>query len=61
MHTTSIQSHTLPAVRSYSIVISLTSAMLLGVVILFATGFSETSVAHNAAHNMRHANAFPCH
>jgi cobalt transporter subunit CbtB len=35
--------------------------VLLGSVIVFATGFSATSAAHNAAHDMRHANAFPCH
>ncbi|MGI9327990.1 MAG: CbtB domain-containing protein [Pseudomonadales bacterium] len=61
MQTTSIKSHPLPKLRSYAIVSSLIGAMLLGVVIIFATGFTETSVAHNAAHDMRHANAFPCH
>lgn len=37
------------------------AAFLLGVVMVFATGFSSTSAVHNAAHDMRHANAFPCH
>ncbi len=29
--------------------------------LLFFTGFSETSVLHNAAHDGRHAAGFPCH
>ena len=51
----------LPGVRSSTIVASVVGAMLLGAVILFATGLSATSAAHHAAHDMRHANAFPCH
>ena len=61
MNTTSAQSLALPGLRSSSIVTSLIGAMLLGAVLVFATGFSSTSEAHNAAHDMRHANAFPCH
>lgn len=61
MSTTTTQSLALPSVRSSSIVTSLIGAFLLGSVIVFATGFSGTSAAHNAAHDMRHANAFPCH
>jgi len=40
---------------------SLLGAALLGVVIVFGVGFSDMSAAHNAAHDMRHANGFPCH
>jgi cobalt transporter subunit CbtB len=61
MSTTTTQSLSLPSVRRSSIVSSLIGALLLGSVIVFATGFSGTSAAHNAAHDMRHANAFPCH
>jgi cobalt transporter subunit CbtB len=39
----------------------LLGAMLLGVVVLFGVGFSNISIAHNAAHDVRHANNFPCH
>jgi len=39
----------------------LVGAMLLGVVIVFGVGFSTLSAAHNAAHDVRHANNFPCH
>lgn len=40
---------------------ALLAAMLLGAVIVFGVGFSDVSAAHNAAHDMRHANGFPCH
>ena len=29
--------------------------------LLFVTGFAETSVVHNAAHDGRHSAGFPCH
>ena len=34
---------------------------VLGTVILFGVGFSNLTVAHNAAHDTRHAMVFPCH
>ena len=39
----------------------LLGAMLLGVVVIFGVGFSHIPVAHNAAHDVRHATNFPCH
>lgn len=60
MNTLSARSVALPRLRGSTMVGSLIGAMLLGAVIVFAAGFSS-SVAHNAAHDMRHANAFPCH
>lgn len=36
-------------------------SMLLGGVFIFIIGFSNTDVAHNAAHDTRHFAAFPCH
>jgi len=36
-------------------------AMALGLFIVGVVGFSHTSAVHNAAHDVRHANAFPCH
>lgn len=37
------------------------AAIAFGLVILFAVGFAPMNVAHNAAHDARHAHAFPCH
>lgn len=34
---------------------------LLGAALIFVAGFSHLEVVHNAAHDTRHANAFPCH
>ena len=36
-------------------------AMSLGLFIVAVVGFSHIDVLHNAAHDVRHSNAFPCH
>ena len=36
-------------------------AMTLGLFVVGVVGFSHISAVHNAAHDIRHANAFPCH
>lgn len=36
-------------------------AMMLGVFVIGMVGFSHIDVVHNAAHDVRHSNAFPCH
>ncbi len=36
-------------------------AMIFGIFLVFGTGFAQPTSMHNAAHNTRHANAFPCH
>jgi cobalt transporter subunit CbtB len=36
-------------------------AMMLGLFIVGVVGFSNIDVVHNAAHDVRHSNAFPCH
>jgi len=35
--------------------------LLFGLVILYFVGFSNLPLAHNAAHDTRHASGFPCH
>ena len=37
------------------------AAIAFGVVILFMVGFSPIEAVHNAAHDVRHSNVFPCH
>lgn len=37
------------------------AALVFGLAILFAVGFMPVEAAHNAAHDTRHAMAFPCH
>ena len=37
------------------------AALTIGLVVLYCVGFSTTSVAHNATHDTRYSNGFPCH
>ena len=43
------------------VLLSNIAALAFGSVILFAVGFMSMPAAHNAAHDTRHALAFPCH
>lgn len=36
-------------------------ALVLGLGLIFLTGFSHPEVIHNAAHDVRHSLSFPCH
>lgn len=36
-------------------------AIVLGMLVVGMAGFSHLEVVHNAAHDTRHSNAFPCH
>ena len=36
-------------------------AAFLGLFLLWGVGFSHIDAVHNAAHDTRHSNAFPCH
>ncbi|MDT3670408.1 MAG: CbtB-domain containing protein [Aromatoleum sp.] len=44
-----------------AIALPVVTAALLGAVIIHGVGFSHIAAAHNAAHDSRHANVFPCH
>jgi cobalt transporter subunit CbtB len=37
------------------------AAIALGLFVVFMVGFSPIEAVHNAAHDVRHSNAFPCH
>lgn len=41
--------------------VSMTLAATVGLGLLFAAGFAHGAVMHDAAHDQRHALAFPCH
>ena len=56
------QTARLPAIAVDSNVIAqAVLAMALGLFIVGVVGFSHISAVHNAAHDVCHANAFPCH
>jgi cobalt transporter subunit CbtB len=37
------------------------AVLMFGLVVLYGVGFATLPRVHNAAHDMRHANGFPCH
>ena len=37
------------------------TAILFGVFVIYGVGFAGPATIHNAAHDVRHAFAFPCH
>lgn len=63
MHPTSGTAQTAP-VRDDTLAARLAPSLLaalLGLGLLYAAGFAEMDVLHNAAHDARHSAAFPCH
>ena len=53
---------TTPVVASRaSVLLQALAAIGLGLVVLGMVGFSQVDVLHNAAHDVRHSNGFPCH
>ena len=56
------QTAQLPAIAASStVVVQALLAMALGLFVVGMVGFSHIGAVHNAAHDVRHANAFPCH
>jgi cobalt transporter subunit CbtB len=49
------------AARGASTIVQAGLAMALGLFIVFMVGFSHIDAVHNATHDARHSNAFPCH
>jgi cobalt transporter subunit CbtB len=47
--------------RSNERLIAVTLAVFLGLGLVFMAGFSPAIALHNAAHDFRHAQNFPCH
>jgi len=50
-----------PTSALLAIALPVLTAALLGAVIVYGVGFSHIAAAHNAAHDTRHSNVFPCH
>lgn len=45
----------------WSTIYAVSAAVLVGVFIIATVGFAGAEVLHNAAHDIRHGLAFPCH
>jgi cobalt transporter subunit CbtB len=52
---------TTPVSNSISKPLQLVAAFLLGTIIMYGVGFVNMGVVHNAAHDIRHSQGFPCH
>lgn len=46
---------------SWANVYAVSAAIVTGVLIISAVGFAGPEILHNAAHDIRHGLAFPCH
>ena len=47
--------------QSRSQMLSIIFAALLGLLVIYVAGHSQSHILHNAAHDVRHATGFPCH
>lgn len=57
----STQTATTQAKSRTSVLAQNLAALAFGFLILYAVGFAPLQAAHNAAHDVRHSMAFPCH
>jgi cobalt transporter subunit CbtB len=60
MHSIALDAGTGPTSRTEALKAALIAAVI-GVGLVFLTGFAHTLVLHNGAHDTRHALSFPCH
>ena len=61
MQTSTARSAATAIPQTASVVAQAMAALFLGLLIVGMVGFSQIDVVHNAAHDTRHSNAFPCH
>jgi cobalt transporter subunit CbtB len=61
MTTQVIASQSIRTKAGSSVALQNMAAIAFGAIVLFAVGFLPMDVAHNAAHDTRHALVFPCH
>ena len=55
------RTQTTEAARRTYVVVPAFAAAFLGLFLLWGVGFAGPTVLHNAAHDVRHSAAFPCH
>jgi len=53
--------HSARAKTATSVLAQTFAALIFGMVIIYGVGFAPMGYAHNAAHDVRHSVAFPCH
>lgn len=55
------QTQTVVGTRASEGLVAVVVAAMLGLGLVFLAGFSPASALHNAAHDFRHTQNFPCH
>jgi len=61
MQTSGVLNTASARVRTIAVPWSAVGVLMFGLVMLYSVGFSTFTRTHNAAHDTRHANGFPCH
>jgi cobalt transporter subunit CbtB len=61
MQTTAVLDAANTRVRTIAVPWPALGVLMFGLVMLYSVGFSTFTRTHNAAHDTRHANGFPCH
>ena len=51
----------LPVSERATVIAPVALALLAGLFLLYGAGFAQSAALHDAAHDARHAFAFPCH
>ncbi|MBV9067039.1 MAG: CbtB-domain containing protein [Methylobacteriaceae bacterium] len=59
-HSVALDTGIVSATRTEALKAALIAAVL-GIGLVFLTGFAHSLVLHNGAHDTRHALSFPCH
>ena len=60
-HNNMAQANTVSHSAAAARVLPAVLALVFGVFLVYGTGFAHPMTIHNAAHDARHAFAFPCH
>ena len=61
MSTSAVLNTASTRVRTIAVPWSAVGVLMFGLVMLYSVGFATFTHTHNAAHDTRHANGFPCH
>ena len=61
MQTSSVLNSGSTRVLTFAVPWPALGVLVFGFVTLYSLGFSTFTPTHNAAHDTRHANGFPCH
>jgi cobalt transporter subunit CbtB len=61
MQSSEVKRPSLVCTAPVGLVVPVLLAALLGLFVVWGAGFAGADVLHNAAHDARHANGFPCH